>query len=149
MLGLGRMAGLASEERLRPGLESPKSEAEVAPPSSSSAAPASESLLAPSSSSTLESGERVSPTLPALPKLSSEWSASSAPSMYRMHFFFLLRIDTIPPKQKGKDKTKKRETFKTKLLTNVSKMNKFKLSTNQKIRPRKTENRNIPLISSE
>lgn len=79
VLGLGRMAGLASEERLRPGLDRPKSEAEVAPPSSSSAT-ASESLLA-SSSSAFESGERVSPTLPALPKLSSEWSASSVPSM--------------------------------------------------------------------
>jgi hypothetical protein len=106
------MAGLASEERLRPGLESPKSEAEVAPPSSSSAAPASESLLAPSSSSTLESGERVSPTLPALPKLSSEWSASSAPSMYRMHFFFLLRIDTIPQSKRAKTKQKKKRRLK-------------------------------------
>lgn len=79
VLGLGRMAGLASDDKLKPGLDRPKSEAEVAPPSSSSA-PASESLLA-SSSSTFESGDLVSPTLPALPKLSSEWSASSAPSM--------------------------------------------------------------------
>jgi hypothetical protein len=64
VLGLGRIAGLARELRLRPGLDRPRSEAEV-PPSSSSP---SESLLA----SALESGDRVSPTLPALPRLSSE-----------------------------------------------------------------------------
>lgn len=69
VLGLGSIAGLANDDKLRPGLDRPKSEAEVAPPSSSSG-PASESLLA--SSSALESGERVSPTLPALPRLSSE-----------------------------------------------------------------------------
>ena len=78
VLGLGKTAGLASDDRLKPGLDRPKSDAEVAPSSSSSSSsPASESLLA----SAFESGDRVSPTLPALPRLSSEcWSASSAPS---------------------------------------------------------------------
>ena len=95
VLGLGKMAGDASDDSDRPGLLNPRSDADVASPSSSSsssqASPptpfsASESLLP----SAFESGERVSPTLPALPRLSSECSASSPPSMYRMHFFFLL-----------------------------------------------------------